>query len=60
MVARANSEQGSNQPLIGLAVAGVLLHGFSNYQVIWAEGDPESGRRHLGRAWSPGSCWCSC
>ena len=32
------SPRGNNQALLILAVAGALLHGFSNYQVIWAEG----------------------
>ena len=34
----ASPERSGNQALTALAAVGVLLHGFSNYQVIWAEG----------------------
>jgi len=34
----SNSQGNSSPTLIGLSIAGALLHGFSNYQIIWSDG----------------------
>ena len=33
-----NAKRRSSQALIALTIAGALLHGFSNHQIIWSEG----------------------